>query len=218
MRLSDVYDVADSIIGQKLSQVSGVGQVQIFGGARPAVRVELNPMVLANYGISLETVRIALGQVNSKQAKGRLDNGMIRWTLSDNDQLFGADHYRSIIVAYHNGSPVRLGDIGDVRDSVENIYNAGLINGEPCISVRGFTASLARISVKTVDNVRAAMPGYYKLPSRRPLPIKARAGPHGYDPCFRVRYSDHAAHHRRPRDFGDFRVPAECLGDDDSAL
>ena len=83
-------------------------------------------MILANYGISLETVRFALGQVNSNQAKGRLDNGIVRWTLTDNDQLFGADHYRSIIVAYHNGAPVRLADIATVQDSVENIYNAGL--------------------------------------------------------------------------------------------
>ena len=111
--LSELYDVADSIIAQKVSQISGVGQVQLGGGARPAVRIELNPMVLANYGIGLETVRTALGQVNSNQAKGRLDNGLVRWTITDNDQLFDADHYRSMIVAYRNGAPVRLGDIAD---------------------------------------------------------------------------------------------------------
>src|ERR1700722_3949033 len=136
MKLSDLYDVADSIIGQKVSQIRGVGQVQLFGGARPAVRIELNPMVLANYGIGLETVLTALGQINANQAKGRLDNGMVRWTLTDNDQLFGADHYRNIIVAYHNGAPVRLSDLGTVQDSVENIYNAGLLNGQPCISLQ----------------------------------------------------------------------------------
>ena len=157
LKLSALYDVADSIIGQKLSQVRGVGQVQLFGGARPAVRVELNPMVLANYAIGLETVRAALGQVNANQAKGRFDNGTVRWTLTDNDQLFGADHYRSIIVAYHNGNPVRLGDIATVQDSVENIYNAGLINGEPCINMQIFRQPGANI-VGTVDNVRAALP------------------------------------------------------------
>jgi len=95
-------------------------KVTVGGGALPAVRVELNPMVLANYGIGLETVRAALGQVNSNQAKGRFDNGTLRWTLTDNDQLFGADHYRSIIVAYHKGSPVRLGDIATVLDALPN--------------------------------------------------------------------------------------------------
>jgi multidrug efflux pump len=155
--LSDLYDVADSIIGQKVSQINGVGQVQLFGGARPAVRVELNPMVLANYGIGLETVRIALGQVNSNQAKGRLDNGMVRWSIADNDQLFGAEHYRSIIVAYRNGSPVRLSDIASVSDSVENMYNSGLINGQPCITLMINRQPGANI-VGTVDNVRAALP------------------------------------------------------------
>ncbi len=157
MKLSDLYDVADSILGQKISQIKGVGQVQLFGGARPAVRVELNPTILANYGIGLETVRTALGQVNANQAKGRLDNGVIRLTLTDNDQLFGADHYRSIIVAYHNGAPVRLSDLGSVQDSVENIYNAGVINGEPCINLQIFRQPGANI-VATVDNVRAALP------------------------------------------------------------
>ncbi len=157
MPLSELYDVADSIVAQKVAQITGVGQVQLFGGARPAVRVELNPMVLANYGIGLETVRTALGQVNSNQAKGRLDNGMVRWTIADNDQLFGADHYRPIIVAYRKGSPVRLGDIAVVQDSVENMYNAGLINGQPCINMQIFRQPGANI-VGTVDNVRAALP------------------------------------------------------------
>ena len=113
--LSRLYDVADSIIGQRLSQISGVGQVQIGGSARPAVRVELNPAVLGNYGVSLEDVRIALGLFNSNEPKGSVANGQVRWTFSDNDQLFDANHYRNLIVAYHNGAPVRIADVSRSR-------------------------------------------------------------------------------------------------------
>src|ERR1022692_606311 len=133
--LSRLYDISDSIIAQKLSQVDGVGQVTVGGSARPAVRVELNPAVLASYGIGLEDVRTALGQVNSNQPKGMVANGLVRWTLSDNDQLFDANHYRSLIVAYHNGAPVRLGDLATVNDAVEDIYTAGLVSGKPSILV-----------------------------------------------------------------------------------
>src|SRR5690242_14656620 len=127
---SRLYDLADSIIAQKLSQVSGVGQVYVGGSARPAVRVELNPAVLAAYGIGLEDVRAALGQVNSNEPKGDVANGIARWTLTDNDQLFDANHYRPLVVAYHNGAPVRLADIATVDDSVENLYAAGVVNSK----------------------------------------------------------------------------------------
>ena len=155
--ISRVYDIADSIMAQKLSQVRGVGQVAVGGGTRPAVRIELNPMVLAKYGIGLEAVRAALGQVNSDQAKGSLDNGTVRWTLMANDQLFDANHYRSIIIAYHNGAPVRLADIASVRDSVENIYNAGLHNGKPGLILQISRQPGANI-VATIDRIRQALP------------------------------------------------------------
>ena len=128
-----MYDVADSIIAQKLSQISGVGQVTSAAARGRRCASKLNPSVLANYGIGLEDVRTALGQVNSNEPKGSLSNGLVRWTFTDNDQLFDADHYRSLIVAYHNGAPVRLGDIATVQDSVEDIHTAGLENGKPCI-------------------------------------------------------------------------------------
>ena len=166
--LSSLYDVADSIVGQKLSQVEGVGQVQLFGGARPAVRIELNPLTLAHYDVGLENVRIALQQINANQAKGSFDNGMYRWSISDNDQLFHADNYRNLIVAYRRGSPIRLSDLGQVTDGVENIYNSGLVNGEPCISMQVFRQPGANI-VKTVDNIRAALP---ELQASIPAPIR----------------------------------------------
>jgi hydrophobe/amphiphile efflux-1 (HAE1) family protein len=155
--LRRVYDVGESIVAQKLSQVEGVGQVNIGGSARPAVRVELNPQVLANYGIGLEAVRAAIAAANSHAPKGAVENGMVRWVLEDNDQLFDADHYRQVIVAYHDGAPVRLGEIATVRDSVENIYVAGLQNSKPCVVVIVFRQPGANI-VGTVDRIRAVLP------------------------------------------------------------
>ena len=155
--LSRLYDISDSIIAQKLSQVDGVGQVTVGGSARPAVRVELNPTVLASYGIGLEDIRTALGQVNSNEPKGMVANGLVRWTLSDNDQLFDANHYRSLIVAYHNGAPVRLGDLATVNDAVEDIYTAGLVSGKPSILVIINRQPGANI-VGTADRIRAIFP------------------------------------------------------------
>src|SRR5277367_3114529 len=155
--LSRIYDVADSIVAQKLSQISGVGQVTVGGSARPAVRIELNPSVLANYGIGLEDVRTALSSVNSNEPKGSVSNGLIRWTFADNDQLFDADHYRGIIIAYHNGAPVRVGDVATVQDSVEDIRTAGLENGKPCIVLQVYRQPGANI-VGTVHRIRDAFP------------------------------------------------------------
>jgi hydrophobe/amphiphile efflux-1 (HAE1) family protein len=155
--MSRLYDISDSILAQKLSQVDGVGQVSVGGSARPAVRIELNPAVLANYGIGLEDVRTALGQVNSNEPKGAVSNDLVRWTIADNDQLFDANHYRPIIVAYHNGAPVRLGDIANVQDLVEDIHTAGLNNGKPCVVLTINRQPGANI-VGTVDRIRAALP------------------------------------------------------------
>jgi hydrophobe/amphiphile efflux-1 (HAE1) family protein len=155
--LSRLYDIADSILAQKISQIQGVGQVNIGGGARPAVRIEINPTVLAGYGLGLEDIRTALGQVNSNEPKGTVANGLVRWTLRDNDQLFDASHYRPLVVAYHNGSPVRLADIADVSDSVEDIRTAGLVNNKPAVMIIIFRQPGANI-VGTVDRIRAALP------------------------------------------------------------
>ena len=154
---SRLYDLSDSIIGQKLSQIAGVGQVLVGGSARPAVRIDVNPMTLANYGIGLEDLRSALGQVNINSPKGVLDNGLVRWTLTNNDQLFDADHYRPLVVAYRNGAPIRLKDIGTVYDSVEDIRTGGLANSKPAVVLVVWRQPGANI-VGTVDRVRAALP------------------------------------------------------------
>ena len=155
--LSRLYDLADSIIAQKLSQISGVGEVTLAGSARPAVRVELNPSVLGKYGIGLEDVRTALGQVNSNAPKGSVGNDLVHWTIADDNQLFDADHYRDLILTYRNGAPVRVGDVATVQDSVENVYSYGLQNGEPCIVMEVYRQPGANI-VDTVKRIRAALP------------------------------------------------------------
>ncbi len=155
--LSQVYDAADSIVSQKLSQVEGIGQVFVSGGARPAVRVDANPVQLNSYGISLDKVRIALSTANANRPKGELSDPTKAWSLSTTDQLFKAREYRPLIVSWHNGAAVRLSDISTVTDSVEDERNAGFSNGEPSIIVFMNRQAGANI-LETVDRVRAILP------------------------------------------------------------
>jgi multidrug efflux pump len=152
-----LYDTSDSILAQKLAQVDGVGQVFTYGSAPPAVRAEVNPMQLNKFGVGLDTVRNALNLANANQAKGQVSNGTISQVFADNDQLFTADQYRPLIVAYHNGGPVRLGDVADVQDSVADVRNVGLANGKPGVLVVIFRQPGANV-IETVDRVRALMP------------------------------------------------------------
>jgi multidrug efflux pump len=152
-----LYDTSDSILAQKLSQVNGVGQVFTYGSAPPAVRAEVNPMLLNKLGVGLDTVRNALNLANANQAKGQVSNGTTTWTFNNNDQLFTADQYRPLIVAYRNGGPVRLGDVADVQNSVADVHNLGLANGKPGVLVVIFRQPGANI-IQTVDRVRALMP------------------------------------------------------------
>src|ERR1700728_3867728 len=152
-----LYDTSDSILAQKLAQVNGVGEVCTYGSAPPAVRVEVNPMLLNKLGVGLDTVRNGLNLANSNQAKGEVASGITSWTFSDNDQLFTADEYRPLIVAYHNGGPVRVSDVADVEDSVADVHNLGLANGKPGVLVVIFRQPGANV-IETVDRVRALMP------------------------------------------------------------
>src|SRR6202789_3040645 len=130
-----MYDAASTIIVQKLSQIKGVGQVNAQGGALPGVRVELNPMALNKYSIGLEQVRTVLGNANANVPKGHFSDGFHLWEVGANDQIFKAKDYRSLLVAYNKGAPVRLSDVSDVLDSVEDIRNMGLANGVPAVNV-----------------------------------------------------------------------------------
>jgi multidrug efflux pump len=152
-----MYDAADSILAQKLAQVSGVGQVFVGGAAQPGVRAEVNPTLLNKLGVGLDTVRNALNAANANRAKGLVSNATTSSTFSDNDQLFTADQYRPLIVAYHNGAPVRLGDVADVQDSVVDVRNLGLANGKPSVLIIVFRQPGANI-IETVDRVVALMP------------------------------------------------------------
>ena len=152
-----LYDSADTILAQKLSQVSGVGQVQIGGSSLPAVRVELNPNALFKYGIGLEDVRAALASANANTPKGSIDVSGKRYQLYTNDQATKAAQYRNLIIAYRNGAAVRLSDVADIQDSVENVRNLGLANGKPAVLVILYRQPGANI-IDTVDRVKALIP------------------------------------------------------------
>jgi multidrug efflux pump len=152
-----MYDVADSILQQELSQVEGVGRVNIGGGALPAVRVEVNPTILQSYGLSLEDVRAVLDSANANRPKGELADGSRTWTLSTTDQLLKAKEYQPLIISYKDGRAVRLADVASVRDSVEDVRNMGLVNGKPAILVFVFRQPGANI-IETVDRVHALLP------------------------------------------------------------
>jgi multidrug efflux pump len=152
-----MYDAASSILQQKLSQLEGVGQVMVGGSALPAVRVELNPTALNRYGIGLEDVRATLAAANANRPKGELRDGEHTWQIATTDQLWKAHQYEPLIVTYRNGAAVRLDDVGDVVDSVEDLRNAGLANGKPAVVVVLFRQPGANI-LSTVDGVYAILP------------------------------------------------------------
>src|SRR5215469_2503774 len=152
-----MYDAADSILAQKLAQVEGVGQVFVWGSSQPAVRVEVNPTLLNKLGIGLDTVRNALNSANANRPKGAVSNGLRMYTLDDTDQLFTADQYRPLIVAYHNGAAVRLSDVGQVIDSRTDRRNLGLISGQQGVMLAIFRQAGANV-IDTVSRVQTVIP------------------------------------------------------------
>jgi multidrug efflux pump len=153
----DLYDAASTVLAQKLSQVEGIGEVAVGGGSLPAVRVDLIPQALYKYGIGLEDMRAALGSANAHSPKGGIDVGDKRYQIYANDQANKAEDYQSLIVAYRNGAAVRLSDVGEVTDGVENLRNSGLANGKPAILVILYRQPGANI-ISTVDLVKALIP------------------------------------------------------------
>jgi len=154
---SHLYDLSDSILAQKISQVEGVGQVNTYGGAKPAVRVDLNPNALAHYGISLEEVRGALRAANTNSPKGNLEDPSNRWVLFATDQLLKPEQYVPLIVAYRNGAPVRLSDIAKVTEGIEDLRNSGYANGKPAVVI-GIGRQPGANIIETVDRIKALMP------------------------------------------------------------
>jgi multidrug efflux pump len=156
----EIYDAASSILAQKLSQIEGVGQVMVGGGALPAVRVELNPTQLNAAGISLEQVRGALAAANANRPKGEIANDTQASVISTTDQLLKAKEYRPLIIAYHNGAAVVLSDVAQVIDSVENVRTAGMIDAKPAVLVIINRQPGANI-IDTVDRIYATLPALH---------------------------------------------------------
>ena len=152
-----MYDAATNVLSQRLSQISGIGQVIIGGAALPAVRVELNPKALFKYGIGLEDVRASLASANANSPKGAIEADGLHYQLYTNDQASHAADYKPLVIAYRDGAAVRLADVADVQDSVENLRNAGLSQGKPAVLVILFRQPGANI-IDTVDSVKAAIP------------------------------------------------------------
>ncbi|HEY0525380.1 MAG TPA: multidrug efflux RND transporter permease subunit [Stellaceae bacterium] len=157
MPLDKVNDFAESVLAQKLSQVDGVGLVAIEGGQKRAVRIQINPTALAAMGLTPEDVRTGIAQANVNAPKGNLDGPRRAYAIGANDQLLSGATYRDVIVAYRNGAPVRLKDIGQVVDGVENSRIAGWFNNRPAIILDVYRQPGANI-IGTVDRIRAVLP------------------------------------------------------------
>jgi multidrug efflux pump len=152
-----IYDEVSNIVEQHLLQVSGVGNVEIGGASLPAVRVELIPFELSQYGISLEDVRAALNNANPNRPKGVIENDSMRWMIYTNDTGRSAASFRDLIVAWRNGAAVRLKDVAHVVDGVEDTHTVGYFNGEPAVIVILTRQPNANI-IQTVDSVNAILP------------------------------------------------------------
>jgi multidrug efflux pump len=157
MTQGQMYDAASTIIAQKLSQVSGVGQVSVGGSSLPAVRVELQPDALNKYGVAVEDVRAALAAANANRPKGAVEDGDRRWQIYANDQAKTAAEYMPLIVSYRNDAAVQLSDVAEIVDSVQDLRNAGMANGKPSVLVIINRQPNANI-IETVDRVTAMLP------------------------------------------------------------
>ena len=157
MPLSKVEDFADTRLAQKISQLSGVGLVGISGGQKPAVRIQVNPTKLSQYGLALEDVRNVVAAANVNQAKGNLDGPRQAYTIAGNDQLLESDLYKPLVLAYRNNAPVQLSDVANVIDGVENMTQAAWMNLTPAIIVN-IQRQPGTNTIAVVDRVKALLP------------------------------------------------------------
>ncbi len=154
---SELYDLASTVLAQKVAQVTGVGDVTVGGGSLPAVRVELQPQALTQYGLSLDEVRQAIGSANLLRPKGAIEDAERHWQVQASDQLSTAADYQPLIITYRNGAPVRLSDVARVYDGIEDRYNAGYFNDKPAVLLVVSRQAQANI-IATVDGVREQLP------------------------------------------------------------
>jgi len=157
LSIPQIDDYAETRLAQKISQVTGVGLVNISGGQRPAVRIQANPVALSAYGLSLETLRSAIASANVNAAKGSFDGPALAYMIDSNDQLFTADQYRPIIIAYQNGAPVRLSDVASVLDGAENTMLAAWMNTTPAVILNIQRQPGANV-IQVVDRIRQLLP------------------------------------------------------------
>src|SRR5690348_11903110 len=157
MTQPQMYDIGDTVLAQKLSQIDGIGNVFVGGSSRPAVRAEVNPLLLSKLNVGLDAVRSAISAANAHSAKGELSGPVHAYLIDTTDQLFKADQYQDLIVTSRNGTPVFLHEVADVQDSVENTQNAGLANGKPAVLLVVFRQPGANI-IGAVDRVRGMLP------------------------------------------------------------
>jgi multidrug efflux pump len=168
--LSKIEDVADTRLAQKISQLSGVGLVSIVGGQKPAVRIQANPTALSSYGINLEDLRTAIAAANTNQAKGNFNGPLQTYQIGANDQLLTSTDYAGIVIAYRNGAPVRLSDVANVIDDVENNKQAAWMNNTPAIIVNIQRQPGANI-ISVVDSIKKLLP---KLSQSLPSSVKVQ--------------------------------------------
>jgi multidrug efflux pump len=152
-----LYDYASTQLAQKLSQIEGVGDVTVGGSSLPAVRVELNPQALFNQGVSLDAVRTAISNANQRRPQGAIDDVQQRWQLRTNGELQTASEYQPLVVHYNNGAAVRLSDVANVQDSVQDVRNAGMTNGKAAVLLVVRKSPEANI-IDTVDRIRGELP------------------------------------------------------------
>jgi multidrug efflux pump len=157
-----LYDIASTQLAQKIAQVDGVGDVSVGGSSLPAVRVELNPEALFNQGVSLDSVRTAIANANVRRPQGAVDAQNQRWQVQTNDEIKTAQDYQPLIIHYNNGSAVRLSDVANVKDSVEDVRNAGMTDAKPAILIMIRRSADANI-IETVDRIRAEIPEFKAL-------------------------------------------------------
>lgn len=157
-----LYDIASTQLAQKIAQVDGVGDVSVGGSSLPAVRIELNPEALFNQGVSLDSVRTSIANANVRRPQGAIEKNDKRWQVQANDEIKTAQDYQPLIIHYNNGSAVRLSDVANVKDSVENVRNAGMTNAKPAILIMIRRSADANI-IETVDRIRAQIPEFRAL-------------------------------------------------------
>ncbi|HEN3608218.1 TPA: multidrug efflux RND transporter permease subunit MdtC [Yersinia enterocolitica] len=152
-----LYDFASTQLAQKIAQTEGVSDVSVGGSSLPAVRVELNPSALFNQGVSLDAVRQAISAANVRRPQGSIDSSEQHWQVQANDEIKTAEGYRPLIIHYNNGSPVRLQDVANIKDSVQDVRNAGMSDGKPAVLLVISREPGANI-IATVDRIRAELP------------------------------------------------------------